>query len=271
MSDESLMKKDYVWADDETLEGLQDDIALADAGQGWHRIGKLNIGLTRFIKWMKGQPVAIEADEWKRTPASQRGFDFVFDVDIAEFDQRAKDEGWNYERRVTFKGRDWFNILVPSVEEVLGDGSMSAKNYMATIGGLRGAYVDLLDVSQSPGKDGKIPKNENTGKPYTTCKLIKVFKSREEAQAAYNELRQDGDEAVVAGDHYPATWSTDIQGMIDHVKQLKEQGQSDLEIAKAALLLDADSSPVVSIKGDNVDAAQVLAEIFDVPVPTIKL
>jgi hypothetical protein len=80
----------------------------------------------------------------------------------------------------------------------------------------------------------------------------------------------NGDTAV-GNDHYPATWKTDIQGMIDHIKQLKEQGQSDLEIAKAALLLDADSGPVVSIKGDNVDAAAVLGEILNVPAPTIKL
>lgn len=253
---------DVAWSD-EIAQELQGDFEQAEVGQGWQRIGKTDIALTRFIKWVDKRPIPISEDEWKKTKASQRGFDFKFTVDIAEFDQKAAQEGWNYERRVTFKGRDWWNILVPSLQEAFGEDAMKPENYMKTLSKIRGQYCVWLDVPQSPDKNGNVPTNPNTGKPYTTLKFHKLLASKEEAQAAYDDLGVGNNGTGGSTSIWPADW----QGSEEQMKVwAKEQGMSHKELADSLNLANLKTSD-----GGPVDVELVVSRLLDIPQPMVKL
>lgn len=251
---------DVEWSD-EVGQELEDDFILTDAGQGWHRIGKTKVSLTKFIKWDGGVAVEISFEDWKKVPASKRGHEFLFSVDIAEFDAKAKEEGWDYARRVQFKSQDWFKILVPSFETVFGEDSMNAENFMPTIGKVKDAYVDWLDVTQSPKKDGTIAKNPNTDKPYTTLQLVKVFANQAEAQEAYSELHTSDNNVAPTGSPYPTIWhnSTTPEAMIAHGKKI-EQDYEDKELAEELQITD-EGKAALTPDGNEVDVSAIIAKI----------
>ncbi len=259
---------DVPWSD-EIGQELEDDFALTDAGQGWHQIGKTDVSLTRFIEWANKIPTEVSHEEWKKLPANQRGHDFLFTVDIAEFNQRAKDESWDYRRRVQFKSDDWFKILVPSFELVFGKGSMNAKSFMGTIGKIKGAYVDWLDVTQSPHrKTGKIAMNENTGKPYTTLKLIKVFGSQAEAQKAAGELSTSN--GVSPDSIYPALWvdESSVEKRLEEAKLLVSDDWNHL--ARQMELVDENGKIAQTTNGNEVNIALIISKLFNIKEGTIR-
>lgn len=274
MSDE--LTQDYVW-NDELLKSMEEDFKLSDAGQGFHRIGKTDVGFTRFIKWTtkadnKREAIEITQAEFLKVPPGQRGFDLTVTVNIAEFDERAKNEGWNYQRRIGFKSDDWFKIFVPSLEAAFGEKSMDAGHYLATLTKLRGVYADWQDVPQAPRK-GKVPTNEATGKPYTTAKLFKLFANRDEAQVAYNELHQASENGTAPSeDNYPTMWKGYTYSEGGFLAKVAELLQTDMPIAElcASTFLTANGEPATTSAGGKADVKAILMQAYgqiDAPEP----
>lgn len=253
---------------DEVGQELKDDFILTDAGQGWHRIGKTEVSLTKFVEWVgetgNRSAVEISYEDWKDVPASQRGHEFVFTVDIAEFDAKAKEEDWDYARRVQFKSPDWFKILVPSFETVFGKDSMNAEHFMASIGKVKGAYVDWLDVTQSPKKDGSIAKNPNTDKPYTTLKLVKVFANQAEAQKAYSEFHTGPNNVGPTNSPYPARWYKDmtVEAAFAFGRTPERLALNDKELAEKLQLTD-DGKVALTPDGKQVNVEAIINEMRD--------
>ncbi len=140
---------------------------------------------------------------------------------------------------------------------------------MGTIGKIKGAYVDWLDVSRSPHrKTGKIPTNESTGKPYTTLKLIKVFANQAEAQKAASELSASNN--VSPDSVYPALWvnESSVDDRLAKAKNLTYESWSDL--AEQMELVDASGFVAKTANGKDVDAAFIISKMLDMPEAMIR-
>lgn len=143
------------------------------------QFGKLAIA-PRYLKWVdvdgKRKPREITVSEYGSTPDRQRSLELVFDVNIQEFNPQLE---WTYQRKVGVGSQDWREILKPSVEEVLGEGSMEGDQMGATLGQLRGKYVRISDVPQSKIKGDKI---------YRTVSLQAVFENRDACYSEWYEI-----------------------------------------------------------------------------------
>ncbi len=279
-TEESLtINQDFTMLDDELLDAIGDAVAVSESG-GWHNIGKVTIGMERFGKWENKTFVPLTKELFLKTPGGQQAFDFVFSVDVKEL---RPDALYDYKRRVSFNSPDWRTILVPSFEEVLGTGSMAAKDqaYKATLRKMQGTYIDLVDVPQAPQK-GKVPMNPNTGKPYMTCKLFKVFTGKDEAQKATDERRKvssdNGATPALDLTNIPATWLTGdaakyesgVASMFkETVRQVGLLGMKGGAIK--VKILNAEGQPNPNQQGQPIDAVALLAKILDTPEPMIDL
>ncbi len=280
MSQEELkIEQDFTMLDDELLDAIGDAVAVSESG-GWHNIGKVTIGMERFGKWENKTFIPLSKEQFFKTPGNQQAFDLVLSVDVKEL---RPDALYDYRRRVSFNSPDWRNILVPSFEEVLGTGSMAAKDqaYKATLRKMQGTYIDLVDVSQSP-KNGKVPTNLSTGKPYMTCKLFKVFASKDEAQKAVDERRKTtGDNGATPAldlTNIPAGWLTGDASKYESgvASMFKETARQVglLGMKQGAIkvkILNAEGKPNVNQQGQPIDAVALLAKILDTPEPMIDL
>lgn len=180
------MSSDY-WKD------YADDIMMAEkaAKEGLVRsqFGKLS-GSIRFIYFPENGGVEnINAKEYRERmadPSTRRStaMELSFSVDIQEFSKRARDQGWEYNRRVRVGSADWRKTLVPSIENIYGKGSMDADRRGDTLSKMFGSYVRVEDVPQQPLKNDKHI-NEATGLPYNTIRIAEVFDSAESCYDAY--------------------------------------------------------------------------------------
>ena len=277
--EELTINQDFTMLDDELLDAIGDAVAVSESG-GWHNIGKVTIGMTRFGKWVDRKFVELTKEQFLKTPGNQQVFDFTFSIDVKEL---RPDALYDYSRRVTLGSADWKTILVPSFEEVLGAGSMAAKDqaYKATLRKLQGAYIDLVDVPQAPQK-GKVPTNPNTGKPYMTCKLFKVFAGRDEAQKTVDERRKvssdNGASPALDLTNIPAGWLTgdaakyesSVASMFkETVRQVGLLGMKPGAIK--VKILNAEGQPNLNQQNQPIDAVALLARILDTPEPMIDL
>jgi hypothetical protein len=110
--------------------------------------------------------------------------DVIFTVDVQEMNPSLE---FQFERGVRVGQPDWVKTLVPSIEAVFGTGSMGAKKRGATMASLNGAYVEVHSVPQQPKKNDKHI-NRETGQPYTTVSLARVFENKDECAKAYVEV-----------------------------------------------------------------------------------
>lgn len=149
--------------------------------------GKLTLA-QKYMKWENGGTVEVTKDVFKSLPAKvdskgAKQIDMVFTVDIQEFKPSLS---FTFERKVTVDGLDWNKIVAPSIEAVMGKGSMvkgdTSKNVAdtrnTTLAKLNGKYVAYQGVPQTPTKKNPDPK-------YNTFKLIKVYDSREACYADF--------------------------------------------------------------------------------------
>ena len=281
--EEPRIEQDFTMLDDELLDAIGDAVAISESG-GWHNIGKLTIGMTRFGKWQtQGESrvfVELTKEQFFKAPANEQAVDFVFSIDVKEL---RPDSLYGYSRRVSFKSADWRTILVPSFEEVLGAGALASKDqaYKTTFRKLQGAYVDMIDVPQAPQK-GKVPTNPNTGKPYMTCKLFKVFTDKTEAQKAVDDRRKTiGDNGATPAldlTNIPAEWvkgdaakyESSVASMFkETVRQVGLLGMKGGAIK--VKILNSEGQPNLNQQNQPIDAVTLLSRILDTPEPMIDL
>ncbi len=276
MSQEELtINQDFTMLDDEMLDAIGDAVAVSES-RGWHNIGKVAIGMERFGKWENKTFIPLTKEQFIKVPGGQQAWDFVFSIDVKEL---RPDALYDYRRRVSFNSPDWHSILVPSFEEVLGVGSMAAKDqaYKATLRKLQDAYIDLVDVPQAPQK-GKVPTNPNTGKPYMTCKLVKVFASKDEAQKAVDERRKvasdNGASPALDLSNIPAGWikgdavkdAASVQTLYQQIKKQYDEGKAPANIArKLSLVNKDDGTPMPNKDGNPVNVAELFGAALDLP------
>lgn len=143
---------------------------------------KLNFGrLTikpRFLQWVEKKPVEVNEQQYMALGAKERSLEYVFTVDIQEFNPRLK---FQYERKVQVGGLDWNKILKKSLEAILGETRTTKEELPNTLRQLNGRYICAEDVPQVPTK-GSPDRSK-----YNTISIAKVFDTREACYAAYVE------------------------------------------------------------------------------------
>lgn len=159
------------------------------------------------------------------------GLDLVLAVDVQEFNPNLEFE---FERRVRVGQADWNKTLVPSIEAVYGKDSMKKKRG-EVMGRLDGAYVELHSVPQQPRKNDKHI-NQETGEPYTTVKLARVFENQTACREAYVAVFGEPDTSLPAfpssyGDE--ETWvSIRDESVTPKVKELLDGGMNEEAVVK---------------------------------------
>lgn len=263
-----MSDQEWVVITDEMLEETQKDAELAESSRGFYRVGKLTVGMARFQRWIDRKPQAVTYDEFLKLPAKERSFEYTFDVDIKEFDQRAREEGWAYTRNINPRSQNWYQIVEPSLDNLLGKGCVNAEHRSKTIRDLQGKYVAILDVPQAPGKDGVVPANKDTGRPYTTVKFAQIFKSRDEAKAFYDELKAkstaaQGEIPAANLPAVPQVWASNPE-MLFQMLKTQYAGADPIAAAKSTMLLSKSGEIAVTEKGEKIDLCAIFAKAYDV-------
>lgn len=147
-----------------------------DTGGAFKNYGKLSVS-TKLFAWRNGKTEEVSRADWVRLPATAdgkgaKGVEMFFKVDIQEFKPSL---AFTYERKVTVGGADWNRIVVPSIEAILGKGTMAKDKQSATIQSLIGKYVAVEDTPQVPRKNAA-----PDAKVYNMIKFVKVYASRDE-------------------------------------------------------------------------------------------
>lgn len=157
---------------------------------GKFNFGKLSIK-PRFLRWNgKGEkPSEITAQQYAQLAAGQRGMEYVFGVDIKEFQPAIN---FTYERRVSVGGLDWVKIFKPSLEALAGGRALVGEDLANALRSLNGKYVAMEDVPQA----GK-PKDPD--KVFSTPKMHAMYQTRAECYAAY--VARYGDPASRGNGH----------------------------------------------------------------------
>ena len=183
----------------------------AEQAQERRQFGKIGIE-PRFMQWLVDgdtrTPEDVDGDTFRHLNKRDRSLELNFNVDIQEFKPELE---FTYEnRRVMVGSTDWWKILKPSIEAVCGKGSASEANLGKTMTDLRGKYVEVADVLQSPTKRNPDPE-------YKTIKLIAVFDSREECYAASVERYGGGDggELPAETDDFPEGWDAESWAQVE--------------------------------------------------------
>ena len=261
------MAEDWVIITDEMLQETEADVKLAESSRGFYRVGKLTTGMGKFKKWVNKQPVDIDYSAFVKLSPKERSFEYAFDVDIKEFDERARAEGWSYTRNVNPRSANWTQILEPSLEAILGKGCLNADHRTKTIQELQGRYVAILDVPQAPGKDGQIPANKETGRPYTTVKFAKIFANRDEAKAFYDDLRKDQAPAEAhtspVGPSVPQVWASNPDMLFQMLKS-QYAGSDPVAAAKSTMLISKNGEVAQDETGKKIDLCAIFARAYDV-------
>ncbi len=140
---------------------------------GFNQYGKLTIS-TKLMLWRDKKLEEATRADFMAADKGQRAIDMRFVVDIQEFKPSL---GFAYDRKVRVGGLDWQKTLVPSIEAILGKGTMAADKQNATMASLNGKYVAVIDVDEQPTKKQKEDPN---AKVYKTIKFVRVYADRGE-------------------------------------------------------------------------------------------
>lgn len=206
-----------------------------DTGGVFKQYGRLTL-TTKPFAWRNGKTEEVSAADWKRLPQTvdnknAKGVDMVFSVNIQEFRPQL---AFTYERKVTVGGADWNKKLAPSIEAILGKGSMSKDTRNATLAGLNGKYVAVIDVPQEPRKNAA-----PDAKVYNTISFVKVYDSREAclhdasegfagtASAANGSAQNDASDPNVPADYSRADWLSMKPDVVDAVNAAINKATAD--------------------------------------------
>ncbi len=178
-----------------------------ETNTAFKQYGKLSISTKLFV-WRNGKTEEASRADWMRTPAMQdgkgaKGMDITFRVDIQEFRPAL---AFTYERKVTLGGADWNRIVAPSLEGILGKGTMSKATQNATLTSLIGKYVAVEDTPQVPKRNAA-----PDAKVFNTVKFVKVYESREaclhDASEGFAGVGASPNGSAVANPNVPADYS----------------------------------------------------------------
>lgn len=263
-----MSDQEWIVLTDELLEETQKDAELAESSRGFYRVGKLTVGMGRLQKWIDRKPYPVTHEEFSRLKPQERSFEYTFDVDIKEFDERARNEGWAYTRNVNPRSANWFQIVEPSLDALLGKGCVTADHRSKTLKELQGRYVAILDVPQAPDKNGVIPANKETGRPYTTVKFARIFQNRDEAKAFYDELKaksqaaQTSDQPAANLPAVPQVWASNPE-MLFQMLKTQYAGADPVAAAKSTMLLSKSGEVAVTEAGVKIDLPAIFGKAFD--------
>lgn len=148
-----------------------------EAQTGFKQIGKLTIS-TKLMLWRTDQNgkrflEEVSRSDFIKADKSARAMDTRFVIDVQELKPSL---AYTYDRKVRVGGLDWQKTLAPSIEALMGKGSMSEARKSETLMALNGKYVAVMDVPEQPRKNAA-----PDAKQYNTVKFVKVYQSREEA------------------------------------------------------------------------------------------
>ena len=188
----------------------------------------------------------VNREAYDAAQRATRILEIEVNVDIQEFSERAKAEGWSYVRSIATFGDDW-KKFVESLVVALVEHNPKAfepqkaeirKNALQFLKHVQGKYVEISDTPRS--------KQSADGKVYRFPVIDHIYHSREEANAAYRERFkldevQESDtptpvttEPTAGGITPPDGWK--VSEWIDTIpalKLMKDGGSTPKEIADA--------------------------------------
>ena len=217
---------------EEFLNGLMDDIeAGLDASEQLQRYtnyGKLEVGV-EYLKWENKKPTVVDSATYKSLPASSKQMNIIIGVDIQEF---KADLDFGYSRKVKFCGKDWYDILEPSIVEVFGLEGKGRELTTAAAKALFTASGKYVFVDDTPNKAGRTYNDKVLKVPA----LTNIFESRE-AMVKEVENRFGGLPDDIAT---PSNKSEYSQDKVDGVKKLASLGVSDPSVIAKEVGLSVD-------------------------------
>ena len=170
---------------------------------------------------------------------------------IREELERARDEGWEHNRRVRVGSADWRKTLVPSVEAIYGKGSMDADKRGDTLNKLFSSYGRTEDVPQQPQKNDKHI-NQATGLPYNTIRIAEVFDSAESCYDARVAL------FGAEGERVATLSGEDANKVYELAATLLEAGVSSTDVTSTvARKLSFSEGQVESLVNELIDEEEV--------------
>jgi hypothetical protein len=203
--------------DDKFWETLDEEASAAETFSAKASFGQVSITPHRYIQWNDGTPTDVSAEVFATLPERQRSLELLISINIQEFRPSLD---FQYERRVRIGDSDWWATVRPSVEAIMGKGSMSAGRYAQTFGKLNGSYVEIHDV----------PKQKEEG--YNTVKFIHLFGSRDECYNAWKERYGDDGVASTPVDNVPEGWDAAVWAeTAKGIKELLAKGEQPVDIA----------------------------------------
>lgn len=224
-------------------ELLSDADAAADASGVYTNAGKASVRIQPRA-WEEGpegrQLVDISVEKYRSMPmsASQKQLDVIIGVDIQEL---KPDLEFGYERTVSYRKKDWYDTLKPSVAmafnlngyaEVGADDrkkllrEMPDKTVMTALMGINGKYVFVSDVNSTTGRVAR-----TSQKPIKTVRIDQVFNTRDAFEVAYKErFGQSAGVPESAPTDAPPGYSS-MDTFASDVRDLRAEGMNDADIA----------------------------------------
>ena len=154
----------------------------------------------------------------------------------------------------------WGDLVLPALKKIP---DAQRKKLMSI-----GLYVEFDELAT-----GEVFESDEGKKDINYWGNYKVHPDQATLKAAeeefFNRVTTGGNTTSTSTNHYPTTWKSDVQGMLDYGKQLNGEGKSPREIAEAILLVK-DGKPVEAISGGEVNVKQVLSEVLNVPEPMVE-
>lgn len=239
----ALMDKNF-----DDLFGGVDEVVAADQAAMSRKtsFGRCAVQPLYKVKIGKDGYQYVNREAYMAAAQSARILEVEVNVDIQDFSERAKSEGWSYVRKISTFGDEWKkfveSLITALVEynpkEFEPQKAEVRKNALQFLKHIHGKYVEVNDVPRSkPAPDGKT---------YRSPVVEHIYHSREEAYAAYRERFkldevQENDtpippaaEPMASGITPPNGWK--VSEWIDTIpalKLMKEGGSTPKEIADA--------------------------------------
>lgn len=223
---------------DMVLELLEEADAAADASGVYTNSGKLSAHMQCYA-WKDGNITAVTPAEYKALPTSTgaKQIDVVIAVDIQELKPELT---FSYERKTTYRKKDWYQVLKPSVAVALNLGGCAAlkdealetavkaltdQEVFQALMGINGKYVFVSDV---PSRTGNM---SASNKPIKTVRLDQVFDTRADFVAAYEAKFKTTVTVSAPSEDVPPGYNN-WSNFVADVVEMRREGTSDAAIAE---------------------------------------